>query len=188
MQADVFPLIIVNVDRDFRLGLPLGHLDIGLDYIVLTSGRHALGEFPVSVGHQVPLRLFAGGSPNRDGNTSRRMLVRPPHRAVNQRIVIFWSWRSGLNNGSSRNQEQEGSTTSKHSASEGAARQLSSHHRPLFLLLPRLLPRPHPRCESVQEAPRPPLQNRSRIQDTKRFLPRLPRLLRYPDRFHIQDK
>jgi hypothetical protein len=51
MQADVFPLIIVNVDRDFRLGLPLGHLDIGLDYIVLTSGRHALGEFPVSVGH-----------------------------------------------------------------------------------------------------------------------------------------
>src|SRR5665811_992814 len=115
MQADVFPLIIVDVDRDFRLGLPLGHLDIGLDYIVLTSGRHALGEFPV----------FVGGPPNRDGNASRRMLVRPPHRAVNQRIVIFWSWRSGLNNGrsrlkrvgldgSSRNQEQEGSTTSKH--------------------------------------------------------------------------
>src|SRR5450759_659111 len=102
MQANVFPLIIVDVDCDLRLGLPLAHFDLCLDYVILTSDRHALGEFPVSVGHEFPPRLLAGGPPNRDWNTSRRMLVRIPHRAVNQGVVILWGLRGGLNKARSR--------------------------------------------------------------------------------------
>ncbi len=122
MQANIFPLIIVDVDCDFRLGLALRHLDVGLDYVILTSGRNTLGKFAAAIGYELPLRLLTRSPPNGNGNTRLRMFVRSPYCAVNQSIVIFRGLRSGLNKvksgldacepeGSHRNQEEKESTT-----------------------------------------------------------------------------
>ena len=58
MEADVFPLIIVDVHRGLRFGLSLGSFDVRLDYVVLGADGHALGELSGTVGNQFPLRLF----------------------------------------------------------------------------------------------------------------------------------
>src|SRR5208283_1576672 len=157
MQANIFPLIIVDVDCDFRPGLALGRLDIGLDDVILSTGRYALGKFPTAIGHEFPLRLLTGGPPNRNRNASRRMLVRVPHCAINQGVVILGGLRGGLNKvktrlsgwqpeDSKRSYEQERGA-SKHFAFGGAPRQLSSHRLPLLLPRLRLLRLSHLRRE-----------------------------------------
>ena len=88
MNPDVFSLIIIDVDCDFRFGLALWYLDVGLNDVVLCAGRDPLRELAPAVGDKLPLKLLVSGAADLDGNVADRMTTGVPHRAVDQRIVL----------------------------------------------------------------------------------------------------
>ena len=89
MNADVLPLIIIDVRLCLRLGLTLRHLDVGLDDIVLRARRNPLRELSVTVRHQFPLCLFVLRSPDLDGNAGDRMAVRRLAKRYEQAAAQF---------------------------------------------------------------------------------------------------
>src|ERR1700754_568014 len=69
VDADILPLIVVNVDGGFRLGCAFGSLDVGLNDVVLFADRHALGEFAHAIRYLLPAKLLFRSTPNTNGNS-----------------------------------------------------------------------------------------------------------------------
>src|SRR5271167_2392758 len=119
MNADVLPLVVVDVDRNLRLRLALGRLYIGLNDVVISPNRDPLGEFSTPVGNELPPWLLVGDPTDVDWNSSYRMVVGPPDRTVDQGVVLLrvlfgelrgLSQRRVLHGGVSRKRKQKGAT------------------------------------------------------------------------------
>src|SRR5271157_6447544 len=87
MNADVLPFVVVDVDRNLRLRLALGHLYVGLNDVILIPNGYPLGEFSIPVGNELPPWLLVRGPADVDRNASYRMVVRSPDRAIDQGII-----------------------------------------------------------------------------------------------------
>src|SRR5271167_3170297 len=90
MQAHVFALVIVDLHRNFRLGLPFGYLDVGLNDVVILARRHTLGKLAATIRDQLPLGLRVGRATDGDGNPNRRTVVRSPDCAIDQGVILRW--------------------------------------------------------------------------------------------------
>src|SRR5580704_933811 len=88
MQADVFPLIVFDLDRNLGLGLTFGRLDLGLDRIVPPADRNSLRKLTLSVRHQFPLGFFPGGTLDLDRDTGDWAIVWSPNGSHDQSVVF----------------------------------------------------------------------------------------------------
>src|SRR5664279_207646 len=171
MQANVFPFIVFDLNRNLRLGLALWDLDLGLDDVVLPARRNALRKLAPWVGHQFPLGFLAGSAADGDRNAGERMFVRPPDGADDQGVVPGGSvlLRAGMGR-SERPGNQRATARQQHENKRGPAAtmgQATAHATPLPLL-PRLplRRRSRPRQPGSTAAARlPPLRNPCRTPD-----------------------
>src|SRR5271165_936998 len=88
MQADVFPLIVFDLDRDLGLRLAFGSLDPGLDRVVLPADRNSLRKLAPLIGYQFPLGFLPGDTLDFDGDSGNWAVVRPPNGADDQGVVF----------------------------------------------------------------------------------------------------
>lgn len=81
MQAEINPLIIIDMYFGFNWPGALLLLQIGPDDVVRGSWRHALRELSLVIGRERPLRPFLVGATDVNGDAVRGMVVRIPYGA-----------------------------------------------------------------------------------------------------------
>jgi hypothetical protein len=103
MQAGIFALVVIDVDRDFlhemqRLALwCFDALDVGRKDIVGFSGGNALGEFAMMVGVDFPTNflLFVGRAADVYSHAINGMIVGAPDSSKDDRVgLVFLALRS----------------------------------------------------------------------------------------------
>src|SRR5271157_116174 len=199
MQADVLPLIVFDLDCDFRLGLAFRGLDVGLDDVILPAHRNSLRKLTSLVRHKLPLGFLAGGSPDLDGNAGSRAGVRSPNGSDDQGVVFGCGLLLRFTNRQMERYSDQSATACK---PQPQARTMSKRglatpvrqttaHATLLPLRPQLPLRRRslrPRRGLAAGAQSQPLRNPCRTRGRRRLHPRPPRPLRSPDRSRIQDK
>src|SRR5580698_1786672 len=104
MEADVLPLIVVDMRLHLRIRLSFRHLDIGLDHIIRLADRNSLGELAAVIGNDFPRRLLVLGPSDLNRYACDRMIIRPPDSSINKCVIVFLGlrilrWRSMPRNG-----------------------------------------------------------------------------------------
>ena len=88
MQADILALVVLNVDRDFRLGDAL-IFRLGGDDVIGGAGRNPLREFPLVVGIKFPRRFLVIGATDPHTHPIRRTIARRIDRAKDKSIRLL---------------------------------------------------------------------------------------------------
>src|ERR1700731_2667372 len=94
MQANVDPLVILNMDRNLTKQMPgpsvrrFEVLKVGPDHIIRLARVDALSELAGMIGIKLPLRLFVLSAANLDLDAVNGMIVRTPDGAKDERVGL----------------------------------------------------------------------------------------------------
>src|ERR1043166_4698326 len=102
MQADIAPLLVINMNPGFTLKSHLFRclrltvisyqsvFGFSTHHVIVCSGRHTLGKFSAMVRHQVPARMFLLFRSDSDFHTIKRPVIRPISSAEDQSVGLFF--------------------------------------------------------------------------------------------------
>ena len=139
MQADVDPLIILNVYCFLWFISALGGLDVGPNHVVSLAGGNTLGELASVIGQEFPLCLLLIRKADLYRNPINWAIVLVPDGAENKGIGLAIVLRKRIGGrgitGENRHDQQGRHCRGGHSCTSEF-----SNHCPF-----RLRPRPHPR-------------------------------------------
>jgi hypothetical protein len=82
LDGNLFTSLQVSAIRSFQA------LSICPQYISFLASRNELLELAEAIGTDLPSRLFVPGAANLDRDAVHRAVVRPPHRAKDNRRII----------------------------------------------------------------------------------------------------